>query len=176
MVLGLCISSVLLLTGCQWKGGPGASTTPSDGQGTMATGDSTGAWQPQPVVMRVFPGGGLRQQNGQWQLEVRLELLDAMGDAVKASGEYRFELLSRFRLGEAAGGDRLAEWEVAVLSLEQHRKRYDPITRTYEFTLNLEAVPPVDEPMLMTVIFAPVQGNRLSGRAKVGQRGLTTVE
>ncbi len=168
----VCIASVGLWSGCQWKGGPGARTEPT----SPVTIETSEGWRAEPVVMRIFPSGGLREQNGQWQLDVRLELLDAMGDAVKASGQYRFELISNFRLGEAAGGNNLAVWDVPVMQLEQHRKRYDPITRTYEFMLNLEAVPPMGEPMLVTVTFVPVQGSRLSSRARVGQRGLMPVE
>lgn len=130
----------------------------------------------QAVVMRVFPGGGLREREGQPRLEMRIELQDAMGDAVKTSGEYQIQLFSHFRLGETVGGLSLGQWNIPVLSLADHRERYDPITRTYQFLLNLDSRLTLSEPLLATVTFNSVFGGRLSSRATLDGSGFRPVE
>lgn len=150
-------TGLLPLTGCQWKGGPrpaaaGAATRPAE------------AWSPRPVAMRVYPSSRFVQDRGQTVLEARVELLDAMNDSVKASGQFQLELLTDPRRG-AESPRRLYAWTVPVLSLAEQRRHYDSVTRAYLFRLSLDdlAIPRRDT--LLRVMFTPAEGERLEAEA-----------
>lgn len=145
-VLSLIFAAMLLtaVTACaQWKGGPFARL------GRAISSDDESTWEPRVVRLRVYPSSGLVQDGQTTLLETRIELLDDMGDSLKASGHYHFDLTTALKSGVVGSGDRLYSWDVAVLTRKQQIQFYDPITRAYLFRLKLDE--PVD-PQLATVL------------------------
>lgn len=151
-VLALCMIVLAGLSGCQWKGGPGsAQTQPAAPE----------IWRPEPVTMRVFPSSRFVKEGEQVSLEARIELLDAMGDSIKWAGMFRFELYASGTASGPALGQRLYSWNASVLSLDDQKQFYDPITRTYLFRLRLDdAVTPQQETVLRVGMTRP-NGTRI---------------
>jgi hypothetical protein len=130
--------------GCTWKGNFGGSPSDTEGQPPRV------AWTLQPVDMRVYPSSRFSVQNQQAMLEARIELLDEMGDSTKGVGQFHFELFAGGTPGfaEAAGSpghpgrptsaQRLYTWDVPLLTLDDQKRHYDPITRAYLFRLRMD--------------------------------------
>ncbi|MEO1235551.1 MAG: hypothetical protein AAFX76_02055 [Planctomycetota bacterium] len=94
-------------------------------------------------------------------LEARVELFDEMGDSVKASGRVRFEL---FAAGFSPGidvGRLLYSWDITLTSLEDQRRYYDPITRSYLLRLRLDSSAVSRRQVLLRVTFQPDGDTRL---------------
>lgn len=127
-------------------------------------------WRPEPESMRIYPGARFVQEQGRALLELRVELSDAMGDSVKASGLYRFEMLES-ATGQALGA-RDTVWELPIQALEAHEAHYDPVTRTYVFRLALDAAEPPGSTRLVRVTFMPVADTRrLEAEVRVAGAG-----
>lgn len=130
LVMGLTMSQ-----GCQFKGGP---ADPGIEAGT-STNRAAAPWNYQVEAIRVFSGVRLTE-DGQGQLmELRIELLDAMGDSMKGTGELRVELVRGVRSGETGSGSLLHGWDVSLATLDEQRRFYDPVTRTYQLRLRMNA-------------------------------------
>ncbi len=74
-------------------------------------------------------------------VEVSLRTLDGSGDAVKAYGEFMFEV---YEYRQAAGnhrGERLQVWEQPVLNLDDQKQFWERVTTTYQFQLSWEGRP-----------------------------------
>lgn len=125
------------------------------------------AWQPMATSIRIYPATSLAVDNGAVFLEARIEVLDQMGDAMKASGRYHVELLEAGQAGERTSGERLYAWTVDVLTLPQHETHYDSITRTYRFALKLDAPTPAERDLLVRAVLAPVHGQRVEAHARL---------
>lgn len=124
-------------------------------------------WEPSPVSIRVYPSTRLIQESGQAILEARFELRDEMGDSLKSSGTFLIEL---FSVDESQGGvprRLLYKWNTEVLSLDQQREHYDPITRGYLFNLGIDDLSIAKEATLLRVSFTPVGRPRLSAEAVI---------
>jgi len=137
-------------------------------KGQQPAGDGAplaGAWQPQPVAMRVYPATRFMQRRGQPLLEARVELFDAMNDSIKGSGTFRFELYD----GQGASDEpqRLYTWDVEVLSFSAHQQHYDPITRTYVFPLRLDDLAVAQRKTLLRVVLSRDTGRRLEVEASI---------
>lgn len=140
MRLAAVVATVLAVCGCQWKGGPGSQTQPAS---------PTEIWKPEPLTMRVFPSSHFVKEGDQVALSARVELLDAMNDSIKWAGTFRFELYAATNAKNSTLGERLYAWNASVLSLEDQRQYYDPITRTYLFRLKLDdAATPLHDTVL----------------------------
>ncbi|GAB4111207.1 MAG: hypothetical protein Kow00105_19870 [Phycisphaeraceae bacterium] len=124
-------------------------------------------WQPTPKSVRVYPSTRFVKEAGNAVLEARFELNDEMGDPIKAAGTFRVELYS---VDESAGHTPvqiLYEWEATVLTLEEQRLHYDPITRGYLFRLRVENLKAARQPTLLRVTFIPASGGRLESEALI---------
>ena len=133
-LIGLVVAGGLglaaVMTGCVSKGAAGSG--PGD-----AGGAAGGYWQVEPTQMRIYPSSRFSTVDGLPVLEARLELTDAAGDPVKGVGDLRFELHSG---GGNAGRQplrKLYDWDIAMHSLVDNRKHYDPVTRSYLFILSM---------------------------------------
>ncbi|MEX0775196.1 MAG: hypothetical protein WD042_05720 [Phycisphaeraceae bacterium] len=153
------ITILFLLPGCSswWKGL--ASMVKDDPEPRV--------WQIKPQAVRVFPTTRVAQEVGTAVLEARIEIFDQAGDSTKAVGNFRFELLSDGRLNDPTMGPRLYLWEEQMLTLEQNREHWDPITRTYYFRLKLDEAPSGDQALRLVVTFIPVGEDRLEGQALI---------
>lgn len=94
-----------------------------------------------PASMRIHPLTTIeRDQNGQAQVVLHVELRDAWGDVIKGMGTLRVQLLRPTGLG-GGGPERVEiEWELDLGDLDANVRHYDPSTRTYRVLLgNLPA-------------------------------------
>ncbi len=137
------------LAGCEFKG-----RQPLPDSAPMA-----GAWVPQATTMRVYPATRFTHHNDEPVLEARVELFDDMGDSVKGSGSYRFELRDANGTGDER--QRLYTWDVDVLTLKDHQEHYDPITRSYVFPLRLDDAAVAQRQTVLRVVFTRAEGKRL---------------
>lgn len=159
--LGACAAVLavgcLSLAGCEFKGGE------SDPAGQLMD----GYWQPWPAALRVYPSSRfvVDQDAGRTVLEARIELRDEMDDAVKASGDVRFELFAS-DADEDVFERRLYRWDVQMRTLEAQRTHFDGVTRTYLFRLELGDTAPAGQPMLR-VTFTAADGRRLQAEAPI---------
>jgi hypothetical protein len=183
------VASVAILTGvvsigCQWKGEKrdrGASSD-SETDRTAATQPDlpgTDAWRPAPVSMRVYPSSRFVQEGALTVLEARIELLDEMGDTIKGSGRFHFEL-AESATAETPGsgtpgsgvagvpGQRLYAWDVPLTTLEEQRQYWDPITRTYQFRLKMNAAPPPNATVLRALL-TPSDSQHITAEAGIRQ-------
>lgn len=142
-------AALLGLSGCAFKG-QSADVPPML---------DVAVWQPGPVALRIFPSTRYVQEQGQPLLEARIELLDAMGDSIKAAGQMQLELFASDPAGLTLGR-RLYLWNAAVLTLEDQREHYDPITRTYLFRLELDDLAVTQRPTVLRATFVPAAGGK----------------
>ena len=146
------ILAVLLLsmsTGCQSKGGP-AAVTADPPQPVSKLKD---IWVLKPAVMRVYPTTRFLHKDNRSVLDAKIELIDEMGDSIKAVGRFRLELIDQPRAGRSAIGKRLYEWDIPVETLDQQKRHYDRITRTYRFHLFLDELLTGSKSILLRVSF-----------------------
>ncbi len=123
----------------------------------------TDAWAPRPVALRIFPATRFVLDDGVATLETRIELFDAMGDSLKASGLARFELFDGPTSGNSALGPAglLFGWDVPLTTLEDQRTYYDPVTRTYAFPLKLDSLDAIRNQVFLRATLNLAEGQRL---------------
>ncbi|MEM6457919.1 MAG: hypothetical protein AAF710_00845 [Planctomycetota bacterium] len=149
----------LLLVGCVDAKGPGADTAASERDGD--------GWQPTPVALRIYPSTRFVNEAGTPLLEARVELFDEMGDSTKASGLLRFELFAAGQVPGIEVGRLLYSWDIALATLEDQRRYYDPITRGYLLRLRLESAEATRRQVRLRVTFQPATGQRMSDEQPV---------
>ncbi|MHC4995232.1 MAG: hypothetical protein ACYTGQ_09290 [Planctomycetota bacterium] len=157
-----------LLPGCSDVGYKGDRLT--DGAGAGATwpfGPRSIRLHPFTQIAPLDPGPAVSSEKGEeaavaLAVEARVELLDQLGDVTKGVGSFRFELYDVGPTASRRGEDlRLQLWEAPVLTLEQNKRQYDSITRTYAFRLPLDVAPPARRPLKLSVQFSDQSGLRL---------------
>lgn len=137
-----------------FKGGPAAATK------EKIAGE---VWSPKPVAIQVYPGTRFVNEGDQPIMDAAFELLDDMGDSMKAPGRVRFELY------EAGEGDmlgrRLYAWDVDVLTQEQQQTYYNRVIRAYNFRLGVDSMEVQKLPTVLQVSYELANGERLQTRA-----------
>ncbi|MEX2212940.1 MAG: hypothetical protein WD768_02355 [Phycisphaeraceae bacterium] len=148
---------------------PGCSLFKGDGTARNArpAAEEGDHWLVRPERMRVYPSTRFAVYEKQVALEARIEFLDGMADPTKAVGEFRFEVYAATRDGEALDRDRLFNWNIPMLSMEQNREYYDAVTRAYLFRLGCDHLPANIDRVVLLVQFDPPTGPRLSTRAVI---------
>jgi hypothetical protein len=134
--------------------------------------------------MRVYPSSRFVQEGALTVLEARIELLDEMGDTIKGSGRFHFELAEAATPtagslgssgspgggGASVAGQRLYAWDVPLTTLEEQRQYWDPITRTYQFRLKMNAAPPPNATVLRALLTPPApEGRHITAEAGIRQ-------
>ena len=120
--------------------------------------DPSKAWLSKPVAIRFFPATRFTKVGGEPFLDARVELMDEMGDTLKASGEFRFELFAgRGRSGTPDADTRLYLWDVQVMTKDQQQMMWDPVLRAYQFKLRMDDFEPASRPTLLQVTFVPAR-------------------
>lgn len=161
--VGVSLLAVLLaLPSCRFKGDQ-ADGSGGDGRGSPGVG-----WRITPDRIRVYPASRFVKEPQTHLLEARVEVFDALGDSMKASGRYQFEL---FLLTPASGSPStrpLYIWQREVLTKDAHRKHYDPVTRTYRFRLGVDDARAATHRTLLRVDFTPLDGGRLVAESVIG--------
>jgi hypothetical protein len=121
-------------------------------------------WPFAPVSMRVHPFTSINYdpELQSLVLEVRVELVDQLGDVTKGVGDLRFELYAEEdKASQKMPGVRINQWDAPMTTLEQNRQHYDAITRTYAFKLRLNSPPPAGQKLRVVAQFTDVAGHRL---------------
>ena len=132
-----------------------------------------------PVEARVHPATRFVLEGDRAFLQLGVELLDALGDPVKAVGILRCQLLddpeqaaySGLRGGQAAGsapaprGVRLYGWELRLATREEQEAAWSPVTRCYTVELALRDFAVASRPCRVRVEFEPPAGPPLTAEA-----------
>lgn len=147
----------LAMIGCTWKGG----RQPRDLNPRIAG----HVWTVKPVRMRIYPSTRFVQSGDDSILEARVELFDEMDDSVKGVGRFRIELFDRPRGGNPGVGQRRYSWDISVLTLDDQRRYYDTITRSYLFRLKLEDQTTARQETVLQATFISPDGQRLEARS-----------
>ena len=95
------------------------------------------------------------------------EDLEALGVSSSGGGNsFRFELY-RVAAGAAREGVnvRLFQWDAPMTTLQENRRHYDPITRTYTFKLKLEEPVAPHQRLRLEVQYTDLHGHRLTAEA-----------
>jgi len=149
---------LILLPACEaFKGGPDIRINPLKPL-------TDEYWQIEPVQVRVYPSTRFVFEEGLPILDARIEFQDAAGDTMKAVGDLRFELAALTPSGEPRVNDPLYEWFVPMRTLEENKRFYDGITRSYAYRLKLETPAIGNEAVMLIVTYTPPEGKRLSAR------------
>jgi len=115
-----------------------------------------------PREMRIHPFTGTRtfgEGGGIRGIEVRIEMLDAYGDATKAFGDFRFEL-------HGTGGKDVPTWDVPLTRPGDNIRHWDNITRTYKFKLRWDRPVPVGRRFVLRAVFSSPYTERLTTERK----------
>jgi len=133
--------------------------------------DRPTTWPFVPVEMRVHPFTAVEvdRDDAGVRLEARIETLDRLGDVTKAVGDFRFELyhMPPGVYETPAEGKLLYQWSAPMNTIEQNRRHWDSITRTYLFKLQMDRLPRVTGRLLLVAHFTDPGGRHLAARAVV---------
>jgi hypothetical protein len=125
------------------------------------------AWEPMPVGLRIYPSIRFVMEAGVPLLECRIELLDVMGDPIKASGHVKCELFASSGRGDDALGERLYGWDIRMSTLDDQVAFYDPTVRGYLFRLKLASIEPAKRPTTLRITFTPTRGAVMVDEAEI---------
>lgn len=172
-----CCSWVILLivlgaiTGCAFKG-DGVPPINQANQDNPAAGDMANAWYPQPQKIRIYPSSRFILTENRPALEARVELLDDMGDSVKAPGTFHLELLEEAHHNRNTMQDKLYSWDVPLVTVEDQKSYFESVTRTYRFVLRLDREIKSDDELTLAITFTRSDGSLLQARAAIGPEGV----
>lgn len=124
-------------------------------------------WPFWPVKMRIHPLTRVTTDanSNQMVIETRLEFIDAEGQTTKAIGQVRFELYAD---ASATGGPARAWPEQDLRDLDVNRLRYDDVTRTYLFPIDIKPEDLAGDPQLWAY-FLSADGRLMKGRFAIKQ-------
>ena len=110
-----------------------------------------------PKAIRIHPFTGTRtfdEAGGVKGIDVRVEALDAYGDATKAFGKFHFALYQHKADSPSPRGPQVATWEEDLLTPEKNLVHWDSITRAYAFKLQWYQAIPVGQKFVLSIDFA----------------------
>lgn len=164
VVLVACVATVGACEQISFKGGP---AEPSD--------QVAAEWPFVPRVMRIHPFTSISQAAPEEPavLEARVELLDRLGDVTKGVGQFRFELYTVVPRAtvNSTSQKQLFMWTAPMVTLDENRQHYDPITRTYAFKLKMERPPAAGQRLKLLAHFTDPQGQRLADEITLTMSG-----
>lgn len=135
------------------------------------TGDGVAAdrWPFAPVSMRVSPFTSVRalEGDGGAELDLKVELLDQVGDPTKGVGEFRFELYAAGPNVELSPRSPLYSWRASIATIKQNQAHYNATLRTYEFRLAMRSVPEGQTPLRVFAQYTPRRGDRITAEAMI---------
>ncbi len=117
-----------------------------------------------PQTIRVHPFTGTRtfdEAGGIRGIDVRIEAVDAYGDATKAFGTFRFEMYHFVPNSLDPKGQRIATWTEDLLQPRKNVLHWDKITRTYQFRLQWDQAIPVGKKFVLLAYFTSPFTSRL---------------
>lgn len=91
---------------------------------------------PRQIRIHPFTGMSVFSEKGNIRgIDVRIEAIDAYGDANKVFGRFRFELYQFKPNSPDPKGARLAVWNESVEDFKSNRRHWNSIARIYQFKL-----------------------------------------
>jgi len=147
--------------GCELAPQPGPTPQVPDRQAVPAPLDRL---LPQKIRIHSFTRTGVLEndEGGVKGIDVRIQAIDAFGDATKAFGQFRFELFRHKPNAADPRGPRLAVWTADVASFDANRRHWNNIMRTYQFKLGWDEAVPVGRKLVLTATFNSPFTDRLS--------------
>lgn len=126
-------------------------------------------WPFAPVSMRISPFTAIRpaEEAAGAELDLKVELLDQVGDTTKGVGALRFELYRARAAEQIQQRTPIYAWEASLRTIEQNEAHYNSTLRTYDFRLEMEGMPAAGTPLRVYVQFTPPGGRRLTADAAV---------
>ena len=108
-----------------------------------------------PKRMRIHPFSDVTvAPDGTWRIEVRIEAVDAFGDATKMFGEFRFEAYALKPVSTELKGRLMETWDASIMTGKANLVHWDSITRTYVFKLDWDKPSADKQPFVMRAVFA----------------------
>lgn len=147
VAMAAALVAALSLSGCKdSKGQTGGGMNVDSGQpagdasaaSSSAQRDPGAAWPFWPTSMRFHPLTRAVHEGSANELviEARIEFLDSDGETSKAAGQLTLQLYADVQ--SPSGPDALRTWNQDLRDLSINRQRYDDITRTYLFRLEMD--------------------------------------
>jgi hypothetical protein len=129
--------------------------------------DEPPPWPFWPTSMRIHPLTRVTTEahSDKLVIETRIEFSDADGQTTKAVGQVRFELYAD---ASAAGGPIRAWPEQDLRDLDINRLRYDDVTRTYLFPIDIKQDDLAGSPQLWAY-FLSADGRLMKSRFAINQ-------
>lgn len=155
LLLGL-LTLIAALPSCAFKG---------DLANDAARQNALSSWQPTPVSIRVYPSSKFARVENQLIIEARVELIDEMGDPTKSSGVMLFQLKTTGLVSGSETPKQLYKWDIKLMTLQDQKEAYDPITQAYLFRLKLDQKNAPAVPTTLSVTLVRPQGQRLDAEA-----------
>ena len=115
-----------------------------------------------PKRMRIHPFSDvITGPDAAQQIEVRIEAVDAFGDATKIFGDFRFEVYAVKPMSTDRRGRLIETWEASIMAGKTNVVHWDSITRTYLFKLDWDKPLPGKQPFVMRAVFTSPFTRRL---------------
>jgi len=117
---------------------------------------------PKAIRVHPFTGQTFDEADGAKGIDVRIEAIDAYGDATKAFGNFRFEMYHFVPNSIDPKGDRIATWDEPLLEAKDNLLHWDKISRMYIFKLQWDRAAPMGKRVVLVVSFESPFTKRLT--------------
>lgn len=169
----LCFGFLLVVffvavTGCEFKGKTAMPLVKANAGGA----EHHALWIAHPQKLRIYPSSRFIVADQGPALEVRIEMLDEMGDSVKGAGGMHMELLEAVKQHRDALEKKLYSWDVPLKTIEDQQSYFESVTRTYHFVLRLDEQIPDDFQVTLAISFQREDGLLLQAKATLGAKGV----
>lgn len=151
LLAGLLVVSVLSC-GCKNEGW-GFGTKSPISRDRQEIPQPIGLLLPQSIRVHPFTGRTFDESGGISGIDVRIEALDAYGDATKAFGDFRFEMYRHVANSLDPKGEMISTWEESLLEPKANLLHWDKTTRLYTFKLQWESPVPVGRRLVLVASF-----------------------
>ena len=149
-----------VLAGCDWARWSGRGT--SDTIERVNIPAPINALLPQKIEVHPFTRIGLLSEKDNIRgIDLCIRAVDSYGDATKAFGKFRFELYQFKPSSPDPKGALLAVWNENIETLNENRRYWDNISRTYRFKLAWDKQTLPGEKFVIVVIFQSKYSDRL---------------
>jgi hypothetical protein len=121
-------------------------------------------WPFWPAAMRVHPATRTVRdgKTGLLVVEARVEFRDEFNAVTKASGQIRLDL----HKGRSTLGDPMSSWNLDLRDVTVNRERFDDVTRTYLFRLDIQDLT-LPTRATLTVYFLSADGATLAAEQEL---------
>lgn len=167
--LGLASAQVMLVPGCT---DPNSHPKPANADGSSQINEPL--WPYWPIGMRIHPltrivNAGESKANSSSIIEARIEFVDQDRDTCKASGKIRLVLVPKNTGTEGDSTDNSGlTWEQNLADPETNRQRFDEVTQTYQFRLEIpSALLKGDTSLTLYAYFLGEDGAKLNADARI---------